>query len=129
MRSSSTRANRAGFTLIELLVTCTVIGVLAAISLPQITRSREKAEVAALRSDLHNLIAAQESYLFETGQYASNAADLVHNSSPGVQVTIDEATAGGWSATASRESGTATCTMWVGVVSAPIGDEGVPVCP
>lgn len=128
MRRALTRANRAGFTLIELLVVVTIIGVLAAISLPQFTRSREKAEVAALRSDLHNLIAAQESYLFEAGQYASDATDLEYSSSPGVTVTIEEATAGGWRATASRDAGAATCTMWVGVVSAPVGNEGVPEC-
>ncbi len=129
MQSAQTRDNLAGFSLIELLVTCTVIGVLAGIALPQITRSREKAEVAALRSDLHNMVAAQESYLFDAGAYASDPADLEFQSSPGVTVTIEEASGSGWRATAARTAGGASCSLWVGAVSAPTGKEGVPVCP
>ncbi len=49
-----------GFTLIELLVVVVIIGVLATIAIPQYYKVRERAHVAAMKSDLRNLVTAQE---------------------------------------------------------------------
>ena len=54
--------NRKGFTLIELLIVVVIIGILAAIAIPKFANTKEKAVVASMKSDLRNLVTAQEGF-------------------------------------------------------------------
>src|SRR5688572_16392241 len=54
--------NRKGFTLIELLIVVVIIGILAAIAIPKFANTKEKAYLATMKSDLRNLITAEEAY-------------------------------------------------------------------
>src|ERR687891_1614852 len=63
--------NRKGFTLIELLIVVVIIGILAAIAIPKFASTKEKAYLAAMKSDLRNLVTAEEAY------FADNTAYLV----------------------------------------------------
>src|SRR5574342_1330840 len=63
--------NRKGFTLIELLIVVVIIGILAAIAIPKFANTKEKAYIAAMKSDLRNLVTAQESYFADNVTYAS----------------------------------------------------------
>ena len=54
--------NRKGFTLIELLIVVVIIGILAAIAIPKFANTKEKAVVAGMKSDLRNLVTAQEGF-------------------------------------------------------------------
>ena len=54
--------NRKGFTLIELLIVVVIIGILAAIAIPKFANTKEKAYIASMKSDLRNLVTAEESY-------------------------------------------------------------------
>ncbi len=58
-----------GFTLIELLVVVAIIGILAAIALPQFAQYKKRANDAAAESDLRNSITAQEAYYIDNGEY------------------------------------------------------------
>ena len=130
------RANtgRAGFTLIELLIVVVIIGILAAIALPKFATTKERAYVATMKSDLHNLIASQEAYLADNGAYYSgavpNLAVLPYRPSTGGTVTIVLATASGWQATASFINTTRTCAVFYGTVPpiAPAIVDGEPRC-
>lgn len=59
----------AGFTLIELLVVISIIGLLASIVLVNLNQAREKAKVAQIVAQLHELKKAVAFYYDDTGQY------------------------------------------------------------
>lgn len=61
--------NRKGFTLIELLIVVAIIGILAAIAIPQFASYREKSYNSASVSDLKNLKTAMESYYADNQKY------------------------------------------------------------
>ena len=61
--------NRKGFTLIELLIVVAIIGILAAIAIPQFTAYRAKAYNSAAQSDLKNFKTAMEAFFSDNQQY------------------------------------------------------------
>ena len=94
------RTARTGFTLIEILIVVVILGILAALVIPSFANTKGKANVARVKSDLHNLATAQESYFYEHATYAPSITMLNTTASSQVTLTIVEATANGWSATA-----------------------------
>lgn len=121
-------SNRKGFTLIELLIVVVIIGILAAIAIPKFANTKEKAYVASMKSDLRNLITAQESYFSDNNStYATSTTGLgtYYKSTTGVTVTIGSVTATGWAATASHPQTTKTCSITLGGTAT---NEGEPVC-
>ena len=121
--------NTKGFTLIELLIVVVIIGILAAIAIPKFANTKEKAYIAAMKSDLRNLVTAEESYFADNITYTT-ALGTAYNSSAGVTVTVTAATGTGWAATSSHNATTKTCGIFVGAATAPISgaNEGEPKC-
>ncbi len=52
-----------GFTLVELLIVVAIIGILAAIAIPQFNKYKVRGYIASLRSDLKNVHTAAQAYL------------------------------------------------------------------
>ena len=80
--------DRKGFTLIELMIVIAIIGILAAIAIPQFTAYRDRAYNSSAKSDLRNLTGAQEAYYIEAGTY-SNSVSQLKVTSYGLSTTTD----------------------------------------
>src|SRR5881394_2829283 len=69
--------NRKGFTLIELLIVVVIIGILAAIAIPKFANTKGKAYLASMRSDLRNLVTAEEAYFADSVKYSTKVTSKV----------------------------------------------------
>ena len=131
---------RKGFTLIELLIVVVIIGILAAIAIPKFANTKEKAYLASMKSDLRNLVTAEEAYFADFQAYTSGTGTNIGGvgtplgatgfvPSAGVSVTAT-VVAPGWSATSSHSGTTKTCAIFVGIAGpvSPATVEGEPRC-
>ncbi len=138
--------NRKGFTLIELLIVVVIIGILAAIAIPKFANTKQKAIVASMKSDLRNLVTAQEAFFSDNNDYAGSAGATQTNGTGGAGVvtftpstgnalTLTYVDAAGWTATMVNPAVTGTpntCGIYTGPVAnspnAAVVQEGSPSC-
>ena len=76
---SKTLKNSKGFTLIELMIVIAIIGILAAIAIPQFSKYRERAAKATAISDAKNLANELESYYADNQSYPPSLASISFN--------------------------------------------------
>ena len=125
--------NRKGFTLIELLIVVVIIGILAAIAIPKFANTKEKAYLASMKSDLRNLVTAEEAFFADSVKYTTTigAGGLSFNvttgnnpAGPTIALTAD-----GWTANLTNLNTTKTCSIYIGSTAlAPANKEGEPKC-
>jgi prepilin-type N-terminal cleavage/methylation domain-containing protein len=120
-----------GFTLIELLIVVVIVGLLAAIAIPKMANTKQKAYVAQMKSDIKNLATAEEAFFYDSAFYTTSLPALNNfRSSTGVTLTVLEATPGGWSARATHTQTPRECVLYQGNASpvAPATSEGKITC-
>ena len=129
--ASAIGRSRSGFTLIELLIVVVIIGILAAIAIPKFDATKGKANYAVMQSDLHNLTTAEESFFYDNARYTTRLDSLQFPGTRGDQIVVVEATATGWSATATHtQSYPRFCALFIGTATPipPATAAGVVAC-
>ncbi len=141
------KRNTKGFTLIELLIVVVIIGILAAIAIPKFAATKERAYVASMKTDLRNIVTAEEGYAGNNGgaylapsdstKIATLGAQLStgNSMSAGTAVAAAGAQAPGWNATIQSTNTGKKCYIFVGGATNPapaavqVGmKDGAPAC-
>src|SRR5204863_5151673 len=62
---------------LELLIVVVIIGILAAIAIPKFANTKGKAYIASMKSDLRNLVTAEEAFFADSVKYSTNVTSKV----------------------------------------------------
>jgi prepilin-type N-terminal cleavage/methylation domain-containing protein len=127
-------SNRRGFTIIELLVVVVIVGLLATIAVPKFASTKDKSKMASVRSDLRNVLTAQEAYFADNNAFGTLNQIQATGSfllSPGNTGSVNVASGNsGYTAVIQNttiQTGFTQCTVqYAGGVSAAV--DGVMVC-
>ena len=114
--------NEKGFTLIELLVVVAIIGILAAIAIPQFAEYRQRGFDSRAKSDLRNVATAEEAYFADTEKYFScsltsgtgtcSSLPGIEKMSTGVNLSMTNVSNASFTGTATHTRGSGVTYNW-----------------
>ena len=124
-----------------------IVGIMAAIAVPKFAKQKQKAIVASMKSDLRNLVTAEEAFFSDNNDYAGAAVATAQVNgvggagkvsfvpSTGNVLVLTWVSASGWKATMTNPAVTgvpATCGIYTGPAAnspnAAVVQEGAPGC-
>jgi prepilin-type N-terminal cleavage/methylation domain-containing protein len=124
--------NRKGFTLIELLIVVVIIGILAAIAIPKFAATKDKAKLASVKTDLRNMMTAEEAYFSDYATYGTfsqlqTASNFSLSSGNTMTITGNSSGYTGTATNNTISAGFKTCQVQVGA-GATSGVDGIITC-
>ncbi len=99
-----------------------IIGVLAAIAIPKFANSKERAIVGQMKSDLRNMVTAQEAYISDALTYYNGpipSGVLAYDPSGNTTITLSGVSNTGWAAVAGAPTSSRTCAIFIGTAPPP----------
>ncbi|MFH0786992.1 MAG: prepilin-type N-terminal cleavage/methylation domain-containing protein [Pseudomonadota bacterium] len=109
------KKDESGFTLIELMIVIAIIGILAAIAIPQFSAYRTRSYNSAAQADLRNAATAQEAYYVDAQTYVNTPTSLIGGTyglyTSANVVIAGEAIAAQYTMSAFHNSGNKTYTL------------------
>jgi len=74
LKKLNRKRDEKGFTLIELMIVNAIVGILAAIAIPQFSAYRERGFIASMKADCNSIRLAEEAYHVDNNTYLATDA-------------------------------------------------------